>query len=263
MLLAWDAWFTTPQLGAAIESASEAVFVVAAGNESLNNDLYPNWPANHGPMKNVITVMATDAHDERASFSNYGEKSVHIAAPGTDIWSTVPYLGNPPASDIEQIGYRAYRGSSAAAALVAGLVAMLRARHPDWKPETIKEHLRISAQQVAALHGLCVTEGIAHFERAVCGPINVVSPAAGAKLPRSRDAQVVWQFGYAYAWPSGETVTMSLYDGATKVADLGTAPIADGVATVRMPDVVLGNAKVRLTTSPSRFYSESTTFAVT
>ncbi len=40
-------------------------------------------------LQNVLAVAASDQNDELAWFSNYGTRSVHIAAPGTSIYSTV------------------------------------------------------------------------------------------------------------------------------------------------------------------------------
>jgi len=77
-----------------------AVTVCAAGNEAMNNDEEPSYPACcDSPY--VISVAATksvpdgenpdQSKPELVSFSNYGEDSVDIAAPGTDILSTVSY----------------------------------------------------------------------------------------------------------------------------------------------------------------------------
>jgi thermitase len=178
IVLAWDVGYDTPELEKAIKAAGSAgvVVVIAAGNESLDNDKYRNWPANYGRLDHVITVMATDRNDERASFSSYGAKTVHVAAPGTEILSTVPYLnGRVRGSDIPY-GYRMYRGSSAAAAHVAGLVALIRMLNPRWSPRQIKEHVGATATPVSGLHGLCVSEGVASYERAICGSINILPP---------------------------------------------------------------------------------------
>jgi len=80
--------------------AKGAVTVCAAGNEEANCDETPSYPACYD-SEYIISVAATksvpDAEDpnkskaELVSFSNYGEDSVDIAAPGTDILSTVSY----------------------------------------------------------------------------------------------------------------------------------------------------------------------------
>lgn len=84
-----------------------AVVVAAAGNEDTSRRSYP---AAYG---RAIAVAATTGGDRRAGFSNYG-RWVDVAAPGTNIFSTVPG------------GYRRYSGTSMAspnAAALAGLLA--------------------------------------------------------------------------------------------------------------------------------------------
>lgn len=67
-----------------------AVSVCAAGNETNNNDVSSEFPANlESPYK--LSVAAANEKNELASFSNYGKTTVDIAAPGADILSTVAY----------------------------------------------------------------------------------------------------------------------------------------------------------------------------
>lgn len=64
------------------------LFVAAAGNDGENNDTNPQYPASYS-LPNVLSVAATDEDDQLASFSNYGASSVHLAAPGTEVFSTM------------------------------------------------------------------------------------------------------------------------------------------------------------------------------
>lgn len=64
------------------------IFVAAAGNDGRNNDAYPHYPSSY-TLPNIIAVAASDRKDARPGFSNYGATSVHLAAPGSDILSTV------------------------------------------------------------------------------------------------------------------------------------------------------------------------------
>lgn len=67
-----------------------AVTVVAAGNDFEDNDYDPRYPLwINSPY--MIKVAATAIDGELADFSNYGKDSVDMAAPGTDILSTVSY----------------------------------------------------------------------------------------------------------------------------------------------------------------------------
>ena len=72
-----------------------AISVCAAGNESGNLDEYETFPASiESPY--VVSVAAANEKGELASFSNYGEKTVDIAAPGADILSYVSYVNFNP-----------------------------------------------------------------------------------------------------------------------------------------------------------------------
>jgi len=67
---------------------ADMLFVAAAGNNGLPNDLIPMYPASYA-APNLVAVAATTNTDARASFSNYGAKSVHLGAPGVNILSSV------------------------------------------------------------------------------------------------------------------------------------------------------------------------------
>ena len=73
-------------------AANTTLFVVAAGNASSDNDFFPVYPCSY-PSPNLVCVAATDETDSLAEFSNYGEGSVDLAAPGTEIESTWPGIG--------------------------------------------------------------------------------------------------------------------------------------------------------------------------
>jgi thermitase len=96
-------------LEAAVNYAWEngAIVIAAAGNEGSQSPVYPAY------YENVIAVAATGPDDTRATLSNYGQW-VEVAAPGYDIYSTLP--GN-------DYGYKS--GTSFATAYVSGLAAIL------------------------------------------------------------------------------------------------------------------------------------------
>lgn len=120
----------------AISAANTAgvLFVAAAGNGGLdsmgiNNDVDPQYPASY-ELPNIISVAATDQNDRLASFSNFGPKSVHVAAPGVYILSTVPFSGiaesfSSLCTGSFDVGYDLCSGTSMAAPHVSGLAGLL------------------------------------------------------------------------------------------------------------------------------------------
>jgi subtilisin family serine protease len=84
----------------AIRQHPNTLFVAAAGNDANDNDETPQYPCNV-PLPNVLCVAAIDASGELASFSNYGARTVDIAAPGVGILSTVPAFATAFAPAIE------------------------------------------------------------------------------------------------------------------------------------------------------------------
>ena len=107
----------------AISAANTAgvLLVAAAGNDGTNNDAAPVYPASYN-LPNIIAVAATDQNDRRVAFSNFGPASVHVAAPGVYILSTVPTWW-PDASGYGQLDYM--QGTSMAAPHVSGLAGLL------------------------------------------------------------------------------------------------------------------------------------------
>ena len=68
-------------------SNNDVVVVVAAGNDGNNNDSTATYPCNFR-HPNIICVAALDQTYALASFSNYGVTTVHVGAPGVNVFST-------------------------------------------------------------------------------------------------------------------------------------------------------------------------------
>lgn len=89
---------------------SDITVVAAAGNEGLNNDISTVCPANIARgASNVIAVAAVDPAGQHPFYSNFGKINVTISAPGTAIYT----------------GYGYQTGTSASAAIVSGIVALM------------------------------------------------------------------------------------------------------------------------------------------
>jgi subtilisin family serine protease len=78
-------------MAAAIKRSPNTLFVVASGNSGDNLDSKPNYPCSY-PDTNILCVAATNSRGKLAGFSNYGDRTVDVAAPGTEILSTLPNL---------------------------------------------------------------------------------------------------------------------------------------------------------------------------
>jgi subtilisin family serine protease len=82
-------------LSQAIAAAGEAgiLLVAASGNFGLNNDVQPParvvYPASY-TLESVVSVAASDRFDQPAPFSNWGDRSVDLYAPGHLVLSTIP-----------------------------------------------------------------------------------------------------------------------------------------------------------------------------
>ena len=122
--------------------------VVAAGNDSNNNDEKIYYPCNSGSAS-VLCVAATDSADNLAGFSNYGLSAVDIAAPGYNILSTVPVSGSGCCSDPS--GYRQVSGTSMATPMVAGSAALLLSHDSGLAFGDLKALLASSVDVIPAL----------------------------------------------------------------------------------------------------------------
>jgi subtilisin family serine protease len=145
----WGSTQRSRSLEAVIRKAYEndILFVAAAGNASTDNDRTPHFPSSYD-VPNVISVAALDRNDQLAPFSNYGVKSVAIAAPGVDILST--WLGNE---------YEEKSGTSMATPVVSGVAALVLAENPRMSVDDLRKKLLASTDPIVALKGKTVTGG--------------------------------------------------------------------------------------------------------
>ena len=126
---------------------SDVLIAAAAGNESENNDKVFSFPANYD-LSNVISVAATTSLDELASFSNHGIHTVSLAAPGSNILSTLP-----------NNTYDYFSGTSMATPHVAGLAALIKSYKSLLSASDIKNVLLNSVDKIDALAPYVSTGG--------------------------------------------------------------------------------------------------------
>lgn len=141
MSASWGAAVPASQAKPITEAISRAndkgvLFIAAASNDGKNNDRFEVYPANT-PLPNVITVAASTNSDTKPSWSNYGQAKVSVAAPGEEIYSTVP-----------NEKYQNLSGTSMATPLVSGLAALMLSHRTDLTPVDVKALLQASGTKV-------------------------------------------------------------------------------------------------------------------
>ncbi len=151
--------FTGPDmpsdLAAAVREAADAgvVIVAALGNASNGGDdvdAAPTYPACYKLLDGrdpIIGVAATDRQDAKAPFSNFGAGCADVAAPGADIFSTV--LHDPEQEAFGGWYGGGWSGTSLAAPVVSGIVALLLSAYPSLTPPQVLDILRLSADPLA------------------------------------------------------------------------------------------------------------------
>ncbi len=137
-----------------VDAAPNTLFVFAAGNDGMNNDIYPTSPTNI-KADNVISVGATYKYEFIAPFSNYGTEMVDVAAPGMLIHSQIP--GNE---------YLQVSGTSQAAPFVANIAAQIKDINKSLKPKDIKRILMGTVDEKSFLTEKIKAKGIVNMNRA-------------------------------------------------------------------------------------------------
>jgi subtilisin family serine protease len=135
------------------------LFVVAAGNDGVDTDETPTYPACY-PCPNIISVAATDDNDQLASFSNYGTATVELAAPGVGIESTLPVTATAAmTSEGLPTSYGQLSGTSMATPLVSGAAALALAQNPSLTVAQLKNQIIQRVDSKAQLAGIVQSAG--------------------------------------------------------------------------------------------------------
>ncbi|MEL6721826.1 MAG: S8 family serine peptidase [Pseudomonadota bacterium] len=226
-----------------------AVVIVAAGND--NRDVVNDSPGN---CENVISVAALDKDGSRAEFSNFGTR-IDIAAPGVDMFSTLDTGTQGPVNDNT---YKAEEGTSQAAPVVSGVVALMLSSNPRLTdgsvtnvPALIETKLKATARPFLTDTANDCTKntcgaGMLDAHRAVVavstpptvntGEDQAVKGNERVSLSaRAADDDYSGALSYTWQQTSGPQATLS---GATTASPYFTAPNAGGqlVFTVTVTD---------------------------
>jgi subtilisin family serine protease len=125
------------------------LFVAAAGNEQQDTDKAENayYPSAYR-LSNILSVAATDINNKLLKSSNWGKSKVDVAAPGENIYSTLPN---------GRYGYMT--GTSQATAFVSGMAALLLSKDPYLTPVQLKELIKKSVDRIPQLEEKLATGG--------------------------------------------------------------------------------------------------------
>jgi thermitase len=134
--------------------------VAAAGNDStmfskFDIDTNLRYPASY-QNDHLLVIAATQSSGGLASFSNVGKKNVDVAAPGAQIFSTMP-----------NNAYGNLSGTSMATPTTVGVAAQVLAYYPDLSPLELKKALIDSVVKVNEFSQYMVSGGRVDLARAL------------------------------------------------------------------------------------------------
>eukprot|EP00933_Yihiella_yeosuensis_P012493 TRINITY_DN1211_c0_g1_i4.p1 TRINITY_DN1211_c0_g1~~TRINITY_DN1211_c0_g1_i4.p1 ORF type:complete len:1508 (+),score=342.80 TRINITY_DN1211_c0_g1_i4:80-4603(+) len=143
----WGGGGSSSAMRIAIQRAEKTgmLFVVAAGNDGTDNDEQPQYPANY-PSANIISVASTTKAGPLSGFSCFGYETVDVAAPGSNIYSTIPNQK-----------YASLSGTSMACPHVSGLAALVWLYRPNLAMHQVRDIILQSATSESFLNGTSVT----------------------------------------------------------------------------------------------------------
>ncbi|MEV4511844.1 S8 family serine peptidase [Dactylosporangium sp. NPDC049525] len=174
-----------PQVRAAVESAIKADVVVVAGAGNTPDNKTVGFPAK---LPGVLAVAGTDKNGNHATISAAGPEVV-LSAPAVDIVSTGAF-GR----------YVAGEGTSNATAIVAGVVALVRAKFPQLPAAEVIRRLTATATDRGKPgrddeYGYGIVNPVAALTASIGpSPVAASSPADRAGQPNASGQLPVWAF---------------------------------------------------------------------
>ncbi len=271
----WGGGAFSQALFDAIAAAGNAgqVFVAAAGNDGVNTDITPSYPASYN-LANVISVAASDDNDLLATFSNFGLNSVDLAAPGVNILSTTPPAAAPgegrgeddaPPPTTGASTYTSLSGTSMASPYVAGAVALVLSSTPNATVANIKRAILDNVDSLAVLAGITVSGGRLNIFNLFQGQGIVVTPNT-AQVALGTTQQFTAGGGTPpYSWSTANTTIgnidpatglfTGLAQGITSVSATGTNGVVGTTGNIEVTIVVVSPTTATLSVGNTRQFT--------
>lgn len=152
----WGGANYSKALESAIQRLQErgVIVVAAAGNDGEDIDSYPSYPAALD-ADNLISVASMQRSGSLSYFSNYGIRHVDLAAPGANITSCW---------NSEADAYTTLSGTSMAAPMVSGVLALNAAQHPQEDYITLLDRIAYTVTAQADFRTHIRTGGYANLQ---------------------------------------------------------------------------------------------------
>ncbi len=221
--------------GVSYQNSNGVICVAAAGNDATDTDQIPYQPAGVD-CPNVIAVASSDSGENLSSFSNYGETTVDIVAPGSSILSTLP--GGTAGSK---------SGTSMAAPQIAGAAALLFSAKPEINPLFCKELLLAGVEKFAAYSNKCVADGRMNIHQSLklIDSFIITEPNKGSIWLTEHTQTVSWLSEY-----TNTQVKIDLFHGTTNLLSLSTNALESAQQFAWVPPQTLtqdSSYRIRLT----------------
>ena len=184
-----------PGLRSAVAAAAAAnvLIVTSAGNDHVDVDRKPNYPASIA-APNLVAVAGTSPQVGRSlgDYSNFGKRTIALAAPGTEILSSTA-----------DGGWDMKSGTSMAAPMVSGVAALMAAVRSDLSAADLRAQLIQNASRASLPVGSGYVDAL--------GAVSAVSGATSYDVGQRPALRVLRATGAK----RGRTVTYTVQAGVS------------------------------------------------
>jgi len=176
----WDVFF---------ESNPHHLFVAAAGNSNFSINKNKKVMPCSLEAPNMLCVASSDKTDSKSYFSNTGNTVIHVFAPGSDIYSTIP-----------NNRYKSYQGTSMACPQVSGLAALVMTMRSNLKGGDVKKLIMDNVQKKAKYAQYVSTGGLIDVEATIKAVKNTGPPGQPTPCENCKTPWVYCKLCPLYAW---------------------------------------------------------------